>query len=239
MSTTSNTSSAILGEFINILTDYEPALSKDIQNYSSIVEASSKDSPGFRKDQKGVILYIPKGTTELDDGAFEGCKGVSKVFFPSSLIKIGVRTFEGCTGITDLQFSDDSNLVEIRASAFQRCTKLRNLLLSGTKLTEIGDSAFMNCRKLTDIEFPPTLVTIEKYAFLRCIKLSVLRFPDSLTAIKYRAFDECTGLEEIHLPGSITAIENHAFGEGSYYSRFPPGVRVFPFYARLMWAFAP
>ena len=108
----------------NKLNEYESEIMRKlVKRNVPIVTATNQNSPAF-SHRRGVILYIPEGAVALEDGAFEGCRGITKVHFPSSLTKIGARAFEGCTGITDLQFSDKSDLVEIRAHAFDRCTKL-------------------------------------------------------------------------------------------------------------------
>ena len=44
---------------------------------------------------------IPDGVTNLGNGAFEDCSGLTSVTFPVSLIGIGNEAFNGCWGLTN------------------------------------------------------------------------------------------------------------------------------------------
>lgn len=56
-------------------------------------------------------------------------------------------------------------------------------------VTEIPSSAFFSFSELTEVELPPTIVSIDFWAFKDCTKLSKINLPDSLTYIGYDIFD--------------------------------------------------
>ena len=56
-------------------------------------------------------------------------------------------------------------------------------------VTEIPSSAFFSFSELTEVELPPTIVSIDFWAFKNCTKLSKINLPDSLTYIGYDIFD--------------------------------------------------
>lgn len=86
---------------------------------------------------------IPKGITAIGAGAFQDCKGLTKVTIPS-----WVQTIE--------------------ANAFRNCTSLRSVVFEGEATDmplTIEQYAFYGCTGLTTLELPENLAKLEKYAF--------------------------------------------------------------------------
>ena len=165
------------------------------------------------KDKLPANLVIPaKIGDEVITGigwwAFEGCTGLTSVYFPASLTAIGVGAFEGCTGLKSLDLSSCTSLTTIGSSAFYGCTGLTNLDLSGcTSLTTIGVDTFFHCSSLTSVSLPANLTQIDGRAFSYCTKLTSISLPANLTQIDGRAFYGCTGLTSLTIDSSNTTYK--------------------------------
>lgn len=186
----------------------------------------------FKTDRHGVItgytctkdklpsnLVIPaKIGDEVITGigwrAFEGCTGLTSVYFPASLTAIGLSAFKDCRGLTEVKLP--ANLTKIDSSAFKDCKKLKNIDLSGcTHLTAIGMGAFRDCKSLMSISLPASLTYIDNEAFWGCTDLTKVKLPANLTKIGCGAFIYC-----INLTSAVFANTNgwkvYEYGGGSY-----------------------
>ena len=180
------------------------------------------------KDKLPANLVIPaKIGDEVITGigwwAFEGCTGLTSVYFPASLTAIGVGAFEGCTGLKSLDLSSCTSLTTIGSSAFYGCTGLTNLDLSGcTSLTTIGVDTFFHCSSLTSVSLPANLTQIDGRAFYGCTGLTSLTIDSSNTTYKAEGNilynKEGTtlslaagGLTSVNIPETVTTIGECAF----------------------------
>ncbi len=74
----------------------------------------------------------------------------------------------------------------------------------------IGERAFENCR-IESVEFPDTLIKIDRRAFRWCMYLKSVRIPDSVKSIENEAFRECPRLEHLELGNGVKKIGCRAF----------------------------
>ena len=151
---------------------------------------------------------IPDSVTYIDDRAFYGCTGLTKINIPDSVTNIGTcdnnfewGAFQGCTGLTEINIPD--SVTKIGQFAFEGCTGLTVLNIPNS-VTEIGSGAFNSCTGLTEINIPDSVTWIGERAFYGCTGLTKINIPDSVTEIgtgssawKKGAFNGCTGLSEI------------------------------------------
>ena len=124
-------------------------------------------------------ITINKGVTEIQADAFKGCRGLSSIILPDTLVKIGPGAF------------DNTGLAAITIPA-------------GCK--ELGDGAFANAGKLKTITLPASFTTIPANTFSNCIALTTVGLPASIKKIDSKAFSGCTALTAINIPASVTAI---------------------------------
>lgn len=95
---------------------------------------------------KADVFYVPYGITEINFGAFSGCKNINKVILPSTVTKINYN-------------------------AFRDCKSIKTVVMMGVK--SIGDWAFWGCENLGYLMFPETLETVGESVFYGCKDLTV------------------------------------------------------------------
>lgn len=130
-------------------------------------------------------LTVPEGVTQIDNGAFGGCKALTSVKLPDSLTRIGNFAFDKCPALKSISFPES--------------------------ITEIGNGAFANCKALEPVALPEGLTRIAEITFKNCAALKSVKIPDSVTSIGDSAFENCTSLEKADIPDSVTSIGNSAF----------------------------
>ena len=139
-----------------------------------------------------VVSAVPEMTngiavSEIAEGAFINCTGITELTIPDTVKKIGKNAFYGCSGLGDVRLP--------------------------SKLTEISDGTFFGCSSLTTVEIPDTVTAIGSDAFRRCDHLTDIALPDGVTSVGKYAFYQCTSLRNITLSDSLTDIGGMAFGE--------------------------
>ena len=100
-----------------------------------------------------TIVYVPKGRT-------------GEYTIPRGVTAIGVGAFQDCKGLTKVTIPGWVETIE--ANAFRNCTSLRSVVFEGEATDmalNIEQYAFYGCTGLTTLELPANLVKLEKYAF--------------------------------------------------------------------------
>lgn len=192
-----------------------------------------------RKDQDTILCYalraegtveVPKGTTIIADGAFQGQPDLQEVIFPEGLRSIEYNAFSDCRGLETVQWNDD--LEEIGDSAFRCSSSLKEAILpeslktleygafenSGVEtvrlpagLTAISGVCFYGCQQLKTVELTDGVDTIGDGAFYCCTALEEITLPDSVRWVRSNAFSECTSLKRISLPEGLRELDKTAF----------------------------
>lgn len=134
------------------------------------------------------------------------------VDFPLKTLTInGVRSVKGFnrqSGMTSLSIS---NVEEISASTFSRCSALTNVAISTTGSTTIGNNAFEYCYGMTNLSLPEGITSIGSGAFYYCSGLTNVNIPNAVTSINQDTFNHCYNLSSVTLPNNLTSIGDKAF----------------------------
>lgn len=103
------------------------------------------------------------------------------------------------------------NVDEIPENAFNRNTKLRQLIL-GSSITKIGNAAFSNCKNLQSVIIYSKIKSIPLFCFANCTSLVNVDLSFSqISIIETKAFYYCQNLISIAFPSSLILIKNSAF----------------------------
>ena len=89
---------------------------------------------------KAEDLIIPDGVKVIPDHAFAGFS-VKNVVIPKSVESIGERSFYGCFIYEGLQFEDESNIKELKRSAFDYVSYFGGELIIPNTISYIGKNA--------------------------------------------------------------------------------------------------
>ena len=167
--------------------------------------------------------------TEVGEGAFRDCTGLTAIALPGSVKSIGKNAFYGCTNLTDVSLSNGLNT--IGASAFGYCTSLTDIELPSSvmsmgstvfyccsSLTSVTLSknvtslvgTFQGCTSLATVNIPSRVKTLDG-TFNGCTALVTVELPKSLTEIGANTFDGCRSLRGIYLPDAVESIGDRAF----------------------------
>ncbi len=138
---------------------------------------------------------------------------LATVTIPASVQEIANNAFIKNTRLVSVVFENDSSLVAIGANAFERCTKLGEIVLPDT-LERLGEAAFKDCVSLESAIFENSdaerIVKAGKSAFENCVMLKTAVLPEGLTTIEEKMFYG-TLVEEVEIPASVTSVAKNAF----------------------------
>lgn len=139
-------------------------------------------------------INIPNQTTTIEHWCFES-NSLTSITIPDSITTIGDNAFSGCSNLETVNIGENSQLIEIGASAFSSCSSLTTITIPDS-VTKIGEWAFNNCSNLAtvNIEENSQLTTIGEYAFSSCSSLGSIYIPRSVTTIGKNPFQSCSKL---------------------------------------------
>jgi hypothetical protein len=148
-------------------------------------------------------VIVPKGVTEIEECAFQGCTSLASIALPETVTTIGVYAFYGCASLAAITFPE--GLTTIGYGAFDGCTSLAAIAIP-EGVTTIERDVFARCTSLASINLPAGLTAIKKYAFVGCSSLVSINLPGGLTTIGGSAFAGCTSLASIVIPETVDTI---------------------------------
>ena len=186
----------------------------------------------FIGDNTITTVILPEGVEKIGSYAFANLTALEEIVLPSTLTEIDYGAFYGCKNLKKITFSGENNLKIINKDAFAGCDLTGQLDLSAAYV--IGDYAFANNMNLTGISLPNTLQSIGAYAFANCTSLknvdytaervkfgdyaflnctSLTSFVVKSTLIPSGMFYRCTNLTEVTIGSEVKAINEFAFND--------------------------
>lgn len=162
------------------------------------------------QDCKGLTnIEFPSNVTEIGDYAFDDCNGLTNLVIPSNISSIGSHAFSGCSGLTNVEIQVPTN-VKFSSYVFSGCKKLKSFEIP-THITKLPDGFFSNCSSFENFEIPSYITSIGNNAFSSCSGMTYVIIPKSVTAIGNGAFSSCSGLTNIIIPENVSFLGDGAF----------------------------
>lgn len=167
-------------------------------------------------------LVVPDGTEIIN--FFGQAPNLKRVVIPDSVLKIGYEAFRRCHNLESVEFSENSQLMEIAGLAFFG-TGIKSISLP-RRLQLIGSEAFSSCDDLTEVSIPPHVRVIGDEAFYACRGLKSVTFEagSQLKSIGKWAF-HMTNVGPVDLPDGLEEVGKRAF-DGQV--ELPPSVKLVP-----------
>ncbi len=164
-----------------------------------------------------TYLEIPRGVTNIDSWAFDGCINLEKViilekvtsqspfFLPLFKDSLKLKTAGPIGSGCDMEYVFGTEM-----PSFEGYSSLVSVEIP-QGVTSIRSSAFKGCRSLINLEIPESVTYIGSAAFRGCDSLNSIKIPEGVEIISESAFEECSGLKEIIIPKTVRDIRNYAF----------------------------
>lgn len=124
---------------------------------------------------KGTYV-IPKGITEISEGAFCKCNLITEIIIPNGLKKIGFAAFKECICLSTIEIPDSVDI--IGADAFSQCYRLTEITIP-RNISKLGFRAF-DCSSITKVILQEGSKYFFWCAFIRCPNLKDIIIPDSV-----------------------------------------------------------
>lgn len=143
---------------------------------------------------------------------------ITDAVIPDGVTSIVTQSFAYFTGLTSVTFP--STLTSIQANAFNGCTSLASIDLSGTAVTYINNYVFQDCTSLISADIPSSIMRISGSTFLRCSSLESLTVRATTPPeLGYNALANTSANLVIYVPSESVETYKTASGWSAYASQ--------------------
>lgn len=194
---TTNKTAKIVGEFLNEWDGYGIInLSGDIVIPYEYKITEGENAGVYKVTELGEYSFngsditsvrIPNTITTIGQYAFQRCKKLSTITFPSSVYDIGEGVCE-YSGLMWVYF--EGSLSTIPSHAFRECA-------------------------IAEITLPKYVYTIGDYAFYENVGLNNITIPSSLRTVGRNAFEYCYDVRDVWYQGTEEEWSAISFGDGN------------------------
>ena len=203
-------------EEFSTLKMYIPDYHKDGEVTGAVTTVRKNAFADVSKMLTFTELHIAANLTTIEDNAFMGLTGISKVvvaegsqnfkFENGMLTDVGGATLYLYVG-TSSEVEVPDTVRYIVGGAFAGNTAVQRVTFGAqSELLEIGDMAFFGAKYLTEVALPASLRTIGKDAFKGAVAMRSLTVAENsaLTNVAVGAFDDCLSALNADADGFIT-----------------------------------
>ena len=156
--------------------------------YEDVLEFEKNEDTYIVKScyDKSARVEIPstyKGlpVTSIKEEAFSNCIKLVTVVIPKEVTNIGLKSFE-------------------------KCSYLKEVIITGDGKTVIDRYAFSNCRSLKKVKFEGGIASIRSNAFANCEALSEISIPKGVKSVESLVFGKCYFLENVYISSDVESI---------------------------------
>lgn len=152
---------------------------------------------------------------KIPDGLCSGCRYITEVKMPASVVEVGESAFSDCSGLEAVGFSE--NMTSIEARAFLDCAKLSELILPNS-LREIGENAFSGCTGLETLSIPESVDSIGRSAFYNTgLEILVFTIGKSMVIYYFHIIRNDYRGQSRAIGKSETSYRIHVFGNNNIF----------------------
>ena len=178
------------------------------------------------------IVELGNQLSNICNGLFAECSGLTSIKIPSSVTRIGKKAFYGCSGLSTINIP--KNVTSIGSEAFSECKDQTAIIEEGETDITLQSGCFASVKKLIanrnisiqedavphwypfgknlkTAEIEDKVTNICDDLFIYCSSLTSINIPESVTRIGSNAFCHCSSLTSINIPESVTCIGGGAF----------------------------
>ena len=179
-----------------LVATYIGGATREVECNENSTLTSGETQPIVYDSNTIINAVIGDCVTTIGEDAFNGCKGLTSVTIPNSVITIGTTAFMW-----------SGNLKRVNSSVDGVCNIPNGVIT-------IGDAAFRVCSGFTSVTIPNSVIAIVQDAFEFCYGLKrvnssvdgVCNIPNGVTTIGAGVFYGCSGLTSLNIPDSVTSI---------------------------------
>ena len=153
-------------------------------------------------------IVIPEGVYRICEFAFDNCKTLESVTFPSTLEYIYDRAFQGCSNLKNVELPE--SLIYVGDGAFMGCSSFTEISIGGN-IVSVGFDVFSGCNNIKLVYMYPELIQIGAYAFGENHNIELVLYSGTEEAWnELLEQNKNTGLEEVavffrYRPGTMYA----------------------------------
>ncbi|MBQ7714790.1 MAG: leucine-rich repeat protein [Clostridia bacterium] len=122
---------------------------------------------------KNSVIPTDGTVTSIGNSAFFGCRDLTSLTIPDSVVEIGNSAFASCRGLGEVILPD--SIGSIGAFAFENCIGIQSMTIPAG-ITLLSNGIFRGCTSLESVAIPVSVITIEKSAFEACSSLSTVYY---------------------------------------------------------------
>ena len=156
-------------------------------------------------------ISLSSGLKSIGIYAFYNCGSLKNVLLPEGVTEIGEGGFKDCSGMTGVALS--SAMQSIQRYTFDGCGSLVEVTVPSGVET-IGEYAFQNCAALKKVTIELGVKNIEEYAFYQCGALEGVVIPEGVLSVGAYAFNGGkvgSAIKTVAIPSTVSAIGQYAF----------------------------
>ena len=157
--------------------------------------------PPMKEDK---TYTAPSSVTAIEDGAFSGTHLESVDIH--AVTSVGEGVFEGCKELTTVNWP--TTILDIPASTFRNCEKFTGFTFYDG-ITSIGDYAFNNTG-ITEAVLPDSITELGNYSVSANDQLKTLKLPDGLTSIGSYMINNNSAVTSLTLPSKLTSLASRS-----------------------------
>ena len=155
--------------------------------------------------------------TDIWDGAFSGCTGLTGIVLPGSVTGIGEYAFSNCESLTAIEIP--AGVTTLGNSAFFGCDNLKEVRYNARAAANLTglSGAFRSAGASVGgvkVIFGESVEKIPSNLFCNCESLTSVTIGSNVTSIGDNAFLDCKGLVEINYNARAAECTEDSFGSG-------------------------